>query len=428
MKIGFLCSEYFGYREEGGRTRPTSVHGGYGFLTRQKAEALAARGHEVHVFVPAPSLESGDNRTRSYAYGAVTLHQYAVPEALERPSRLGRAVQGARHYVHARRGRIPALDRLLAERPLDIYQSEHPSLYSSNARRHSDHQVLVFQDPWDLDDFRIMARSEREYVSAAGGGSPDGPREEIGFYDRATVATGRRIISELVGSLPPGQVFGEADFICAKARSLYGLAALPEFLPNPIDVPADVPPKSDRPSVVWIARWDVQKRVDIALRVARSLPEIDFTFIGSPTERSDLIRVARSLHRAYADAPNIRLLDFIPEAEKRAVLGRTWTLLNTSVREGLPITFLEAGAYGLSIVSAVDPDGWATRFGQRVEGGDYAVALRRTVAAEEFRTKGRAAREHVRAVHETGRVIDRHVAIYRRILDSGPAAPAGDRR
>lgn len=62
LKIGFVCSEYFSYKEKNGKLVPTSAHGGFGFLTRTKAEFLAALGHEVHVFTYSSSFDY-DRRT-----------------------------------------------------------------------------------------------------------------------------------------------------------------------------------------------------------------------------------------------------------------------------------------------------------------------------------------------------------------------------
>ena len=60
MKIGFLGYEYFGFKNHS-NTDPSSAHGGFGFLTKQKAEYLAGIGIDVHVIIPATSYDLNDN-------------------------------------------------------------------------------------------------------------------------------------------------------------------------------------------------------------------------------------------------------------------------------------------------------------------------------------------------------------------------------
>lgn len=57
-------------------------------------------------------------------------------------------------------------------------------------------------------------------------------------------------------------------------------------------------------------------------------------------------------------------------------LRESWVLVNTSVCECLPVSFLEAAAHSCAILSPHDPDGFATRFGNNVVDGGYASGLR----------------------------------------------------
>jgi glycosyltransferase involved in cell wall biosynthesis len=99
-----------------------------------------------------------------------------------------------------------------------------------------------------------------------------------------------------------------------------------------------------------------------------------------------------------------------PERMHR-LLSDTWVFVSTAVREGLPLTFLEAAAYGCPIVSSVDPDQFATRFGKQVHDDDYAGAIR-SLLAEGPLEKGRAAYEYVRETYETSKALQAHVEVY----------------
>jgi hypothetical protein len=57
-------------------------------------------------------------------------------------------------------------------------------------------------------------------------------------------------------------------------------------------------------------------------------------------------------------------------------LGKSWILVNTAAREGLPNAFIEAAAHQCAILSAVDPDGFSSQFGHLVLNDDFAAGLR----------------------------------------------------
>jgi len=102
----------------------------------------------------------------------------------------------------------------------------------------------------------------------------------------------------------------------------------------------------------------------------------------------------------------------------------SWILVNTAVREGLPNAFLEAAAHGCASLSAVDPDGFASRFGAKVEGDDFTAGLETLLQGDRWRGCGERAREHVRSTFELATAIDRHLAIYNELL-AGESSPAG---
>jgi len=87
-------------------------------------------------------------------------------------------------------------------------------------------------------------------------------------------------------------------------------------------------------------------------------------------------------------------------------------LVNTSVREALPVSFLEALAHGTPIISGENPDGLTEDYGYLAEDGDYSAALDRLLADEERVERGYRGRRYVEEIHEAGKAVDRHVNIY----------------
>jgi glycosyltransferase involved in cell wall biosynthesis len=179
-------------------------------------------------------------------------------------------------------------------------------------------------------------------------------------------------------------------------------------------VPARVAPKSDQPTVCFLARWDPQKRVELFLRLARRFPEVKFIAMGKGHD----LEVDARIRRAHEGTPNLTMTGFVSEAEKGRILGESWALVNTSVREALPVSFLEALAHGTPIISGEDPDGITSRYGYPAAGGDYASALRAMLGDPGRARKGREGRRMVAAVHEADRVADLHIRVYEGHLEA----------
>ncbi|MGI0080531.1 MAG: glycosyltransferase [Nitrososphaerales archaeon] len=124
------------------------------------------------------------------------------------------------------------------------------------------------------------------------------------------------------------------------------------------------------------------------------------------------------LKERYTKFKNIHFKGFVTEEEKRELLDRAWILLNTSAREGLPMSFLEAGAHGLAIISNSDPDGYTSMFGKCVkEKKEFVSAIQEAVRDEWYKDQGRKAYEYMKSIHDTPNVIEKHEQIYRSILD-----------
>ncbi len=94
------------------------------------------------------------------------------------------------------------------------------------------------------------------------------------------------------------------------------------------------------------------------------------------------------------------------------VLSKSWILVNTAAREGLPNAFLEAAAHGCAILSSVDTDGFASRFGATVPDDDFATGLALLLENNRWRECGAHARSFVAQTFETGVAIKSHIDAY----------------
>jgi glycosyltransferase involved in cell wall biosynthesis len=353
--------------------------GGFGRATRMIGRELAARGIEVFAIVP----RQGDQGPREVHDGVTVL---AFPKS-----------------------RPWDAYRLAKEVNADVYHSCEPSMttvFAMQAMPNSKH-VITFRDPRNWDDwwkeFEKPARSKLQVVS-------NWLFEANGLVKAAV----RRAHG----------VYSIGHYLVPKIKRIYGVDS--EFLPTPVDVKEPLVPKAEVPTVGWLARWDPVKRPEIFLQLVEKFPEVKFRFAGSALDQ----KLVQHLKDSYGSAPNLEWIGRIdqfrdPQAHS-SLLDDAWVMVNASTKEAMPNAFLEAAAHGCSILSALDPDGFASKFGyhvQRREGSkgyadseDFARGLKWLLEENRWRERGNLAREHVLANFETEVAIQKHMNVYQKHL------------
>ncbi|MFA5088635.1 MAG: glycosyltransferase family 4 protein [Candidatus Omnitrophota bacterium] len=190
-----------------------------------------------------------------------------------------------------------------------------------------------------------------------------------------------------------------------RARRSYGLDNIEAFvLPICIDLPdIQKPAYSEKPSLLFLARLEPYKRPWIYFELAKRFPQVDFLVAGI----AHFPEVVNPILEKYQNIPNLKFLGLIEGAEKHKALNSVWALVNTSIHEGQPVSFLEAFSYYKPVISCHDPDeivskyGWFT--GQSIgEGLDdqtldsFSLAIRECLNNSKVREeKGFQARKYV---------------------------------
>ncbi len=417
MNIGFVCSEYFSYGEKKGKLTPTSVHGGFGFLTRTKAEYLASLGHDVHVFTYASSFDYERNASDSFEENNVKIH--LIPER----ERVGKSsISTGLNYILRSPRENNYFKETADKEDIRILQFEDTPTTLLMSKTDRAQKILVFQDPFDYYDTNLLIDSEHSYLNLLNGGRQFYTIKQAGsFPHEAAINLLHRKnfvnpVRRIIGKSPSLSIFTEADFIGAKVRTLFNLSYTPRTLRNPINVFDEARDKTDRPSFVWVGRWDPQKRPDTMLHLASRLPDYDFYMIGTATRGAKgYVSVEEKLSDEFSRYANIHILGFIDESSKRNYIGKSWGLINTSIREGLPITFLEALAEGTPIISYVDPDNYVSRFGIKVEYNEksFMQGIERAVSEKLFKKIGQEERSYASREHGLGAVMNKHIQIYK---------------
>ncbi|MDH7499440.1 MAG: glycosyltransferase family 4 protein [candidate division NC10 bacterium] len=153
-----------------------------------------------------------------------------------------------------------------------------------------------------------------------------------------------------------------ADLIITQTETQRGLlserfAREGVTLLSPIDLsenlPRDERGKRSGRIALWIGKSDQVKRPQKLLELALAFPEIQFVMVLNRSDPGIFEEILRER------PSNVQVLEWIPLAEADRLFARAFVLINTSVYEGFPNTFLQAGKHGVPVLSLqVDPDGF----------------------------------------------------------------------
>ncbi len=350
MNICLIALEYFNWRK----------YGGIGKATRDIATGLAQRGHKISVIVPL-----GRGQQRYEKIDTVNIYGFPLIE-------------------------YPFIGELLRRIDADIYHSQDPTIGTWLAKSACSNRVhlLTCQNPKTSDDWgkviRFYPMRRRLYNSL--------------IEPRVTAC-----VKEL------NHVYCQTKYTIKKARQIFNLEYDPTFLPNPVEVPDNLPSKSVDPTVLFLGRFDGEKNPERYMQLAEKFPDVTFIAAGAShnQEYDGFLRVK------YGGLNNLILPGFVDGVDKNRLLDDSWILVNTSVSECLPVSYLEATAHGCAILSPHDPDGFASCFGKHIPVDRLDEGLSWLLEDERWRERGLKGFNYVREHHEMKKVIDQHIAEYK---------------
>lgn len=157
----------------------------------------------------------------------------------------------------------------------------------------------------------------------------------------------------------------QGHFLIEKAKRLYRLH--PDtpmmFLPNPVDIDPhfDVRDYKKKDHIIFIGRIESVKRGWLFCEIAKRMPEYQFFMLGqSFREKAQNDSIMEKYRHGIA---NLHFVGHVEGEEKAKYIRDAKILVNTSIHEALPVTFLEALAYGTLLVSCRNPEGLTEKFG-----------------------------------------------------------------
>ena len=352
MRVCCIALEYFAWGK----------YGGIGRATRDIASGLVKRGIDVSVLVPL-----GVGQRRYECVDGVDVYGFPLAE-------------------------YPLISGLLRGVYADVYHSQDLSMGTWLAKKSCPGlHLLTCQNPKTRGDWAKV----NQFYSL---------RRRI--YNTVIDPRIKRCVKDL------DHVYCQAKHTLEKTHDLFNLDYMPSFLPNPVKVLNRVPEKSDTPKVLFLGRFDGEKDPERFMRLALEFPDVEFVAAGASHDPV----YDKMIRTRYEAIENLSLPGFIDGEKKDRLLAESWILVNTSVSECLPVSFLEAAANGCSILSPHDPDGFASRFGYYISKYSLGSGLRQLLEDEMWREKGLRGYNYVKKTHEMGHVIDLHLKEYEKRL------------
>jgi len=254
------------------------------------------------------------------------------------------------------------------------------------------HMIWV-QDPFDWNDYRLLGSIDPNYRIS-----------RLKFLTTTKLYERAYRRADLI--------LTQAKYYIPKISRLYRVN--PDrvvYMPNPVEYIPDENSivKSKEPIVCFLGRMDPQKRYWLFFELAKNFPDIEFIAIGKPNFLYKELYVQTI--KKYQRLKNLKITGFVDENEKWEILAKSWILCLPSMREGLPIAFLEALAHKCSLLSSVNPDGIVGKFGCWVKKDDFNEALRILLYSDLWKEKGEKGYRYVQKTHNIDRVITKFLKL-----------------
>lgn len=116
----------------------------------------------------------------------------------------------------------------------------------------------------------------------------------------------------------------------------------------------------EREYLLWVGRSISWKRPELFIKIAKKFPNETFLMILNQANEGD-----KSFFKIKTESKNIENLKFIDKIQYQnidSIYKHAKLFINTSLQEGFPNTFIDAGKWGVPIVSLeVDPDDFISK-------------------------------------------------------------------
>lgn len=315
IKVGLLVEEFYD-KDLGG-------FGGYGILAREYiAKYIPNSEIEIEVIIGSNSKKEIKTITRD----GIKIHY--LPKNWSSKMDID--------FIY-----LNLVQKFFKEQKFDIYLSiEMSKIAYEVMRREKDKKLILWvQDPrpdYDWEEIKSVPMSN-EYDSY------------VNYYSKWE---GR--IQSLLKKLNEEKrlvLISQGEYLKKKAIDLYKLPkdTKIEYFPNPVVINDNFNIADKKDNVLFLGRLTPVKRPWIYFELAKKFPENIFYVCGQGTEIDKIIE-------KYKGVKNLKFMGHVSGEEKDRLLRECKVLVNTSIHEAIPVSFLEAISYGQKLLSCQNPD------------------------------------------------------------------------
>ncbi len=315
IKVGLLVEEFYD-KDLGG-------FGGYGILAKEYiTKYLPSEDIEIEVIIGSNSKKESKTIIRD----GIKIHY--LPKNWSSKFDID--------FIYLSR-----VKKFFKEQKFDIYMSIEMSkiAYEVLKREKNKKLILWIQDPrpkYDWEEIKSVTLSN-EYNSY------------LNYYSKW-----EEKIQKLLNKLNMENrliLISQGKYLKKKAIDLYKLPQNVEikYFPNPVEIQNNVDFNFKKESVIFLGRLTPVKRPWIYFELAKFFPEKIFYVCGQGNEINEILE-------KYKGIENLKFMGHVSGEQKDKLLKEAKVLVNTSIHEAIPVSFLEAISYGLKILSCQNPD------------------------------------------------------------------------
>lgn len=136
-------------------------------------------------------------------------------------------------------------------------------------------------------------------------------------------------------------------------KKYYNLEGVPVNMA--VELPEDDANFDRNIDVLWVNNMRTFKRPEMALRLAKDLPNYKFVMVGGACP--GFTAYYKEIEAEARVIPNLDFVGPVPYFNINSYFSRAKVFINTSTIEGFPNSFLQAWVRGVPVISFFDPDG-----------------------------------------------------------------------
>ncbi len=174
----------------------------------------------------------------------------------------------------------------------------------------------------------------------------------------------------------------------------------------------------ERDMILWMARSDSFKRPELFLKLARQMPDKQFTMVCSKATYDD--RYDELVEKAK-QVQNLEFIPGVPFNELEDYFDRAKVFVSTSASEGFPNTYVHACKCATPILSLkVNPDNFITKYECGMCADDdwdrFVDMLNKLLEPDTAGFYGQNGRKYVDENHSIGKIIEDYKKIFRQLM------------